>query len=241
MWKELVSQALNKIWDISAYKDDLGRRFGPIVKGTVLEGDASLSLYVFCDLCPLTVCAGVTYREADKRIDLFCDSYIILATSKPAPSFFAQPSSWPHIQEGHTDLLILRPTKRTGLPLTTLHDVFRKFLIYLDSDMDDPTTATLAMRAASSLCATMGDCFESEIERSRTFDLCVKGLFPEWKHGYELKCSMESCTAKVGGVIRYSDTGLALLVLLADFVYAVLRDEWEAGRPEGARREIRQI
>lgn len=34
---------------------------------------------------------------------------------------------------------------------------------------------------------------------------------------------------------------LALLVLLADFVYAVLRDQWEAERPEGVLKEARQI
>ncbi|KAK4545562.1 hypothetical protein LTR36_002912 [Oleoguttula mirabilis] len=34
---------------------------------------------------------------------------------------------------------------------------------------------------------------------------------------------------------------LALLILLTDAVYSVLRDEWEAERPEGKGREVRQI
>ena len=34
---------------------------------------------------------------------------------------------------------------------------------------------------------------------------------------------------------------LALLMSLADTLYAVLRDEWESERPEGKGKEIRQI
>ena len=34
---------------------------------------------------------------------------------------------------------------------------------------------------------------------------------------------------------------LALLVLLTDTVYAVLRDEWESERPEGKGKEVRQV
>lgn len=34
---------------------------------------------------------------------------------------------------------------------------------------------------------------------------------------------------------------LALLILLTDTVYAVLRDEWEADRPEAKGKEVRQI
>ena len=34
---------------------------------------------------------------------------------------------------------------------------------------------------------------------------------------------------------------LALLILLTDMVYAALRDEWEAERPEGKGKEVRQI
>lgn len=34
---------------------------------------------------------------------------------------------------------------------------------------------------------------------------------------------------------------LALLILLTDTVYAALRDEWEAERPEGKGKEVRQI
>ncbi|KAK5171841.1 uncharacterized protein LTR77_003477 [Saxophila tyrrhenica] len=34
---------------------------------------------------------------------------------------------------------------------------------------------------------------------------------------------------------------LALLIILTDTLYAVLRDEWEAERPEGVGKEIKQI
>ena len=34
---------------------------------------------------------------------------------------------------------------------------------------------------------------------------------------------------------------LALLILMTDAVYSVLRDEWETERPEGKGKEVRQI
>ncbi len=34
---------------------------------------------------------------------------------------------------------------------------------------------------------------------------------------------------------------LALVIILTDTLYAVLRDEWEFERPEGVAKEIRQI
>jgi phosphatidylinositol glycan class U len=34
---------------------------------------------------------------------------------------------------------------------------------------------------------------------------------------------------------------LALLIILTDTIYAVLRDEWEADRPEGKGQEVRQM
>lgn len=34
---------------------------------------------------------------------------------------------------------------------------------------------------------------------------------------------------------------LALLILLTDTIYAILRDEWEVERPQGKGKEIRQI
>lgn len=34
---------------------------------------------------------------------------------------------------------------------------------------------------------------------------------------------------------------LALLILLTDAVYAVLRDDWESQRPEGRGKEVRQV
>lgn len=34
---------------------------------------------------------------------------------------------------------------------------------------------------------------------------------------------------------------LALIILLTDTVYSVLRDEWESERPEGKGKEVRQL
>ena len=53
-----------------------------------------------------------------------------------------------------------------------------------------------ASRAACALCATMGDTFEEEVERSAEFNRCVRAVFRAWQREYLLSPTNE-CSARV--------------------------------------------
>ena len=98
-----------------------------------------------------------------------------LQNDLPAPSDFGQSSFWCKFQEA-TPILCLRPPNARGLPLITLHDVFRSFQLEMSRPVP-MTTETVAIQiAASKLCSKMGEAFENEAERGEAFDECVNGL-----------------------------------------------------------------
>ena len=118
----------------------------------------------------------------------------------PAPSDFAKPSVWPKAQEA-TPILCLRPPDARGLPLTTLHHVFRQF--HYESSRPLPTTTeTVAVQiAASNLCLRMGEAFKNEAERGEVFDACVDGILEKG----EAECKFQPYpTSHCGKIDRYS-------------------------------------
>ncbi|OBZ78364.1 hypothetical protein A0H81_02639 [Grifola frondosa] len=81
------------------------------------------------------------------------------------------------MQAGSDAILCLRPVEKRGLPLSTLHDVFRKFRLRLNTPLPEGSAAGPALRAATVLCREMGDPFENELERSEKFDDGMTGEF----------------------------------------------------------------
>ena len=127
----------------------------------------------------------------------------------PAPSDFAQPSVWPEAQEG-APILCLRPSDARGLPLTTLHHVFRCF----QHEMSGPlamTAETVAVQiAASELCSRMGEPFEDEASRGRAFDECVSGVLEKGEADCELKPYLSGHYGKIDRCIREANIPIAL-------------------------------
>jgi len=119
------------------------------------------------------------YNEA---FDTFSESIIQLIHNMPSPSEFAKPGKWGPIQGKDPPILCFRPASATGLPLCTLHDVFRQFQyetsVLLPNDL--ATAEAVAARiAASRLCLEMADDFQKEDERGEAFDSCVADLLGE--------------------------------------------------------------
>ncbi|KAF4571739.1 hypothetical protein EYR40_008263 [Pleurotus pulmonarius] len=125
----------------------------------------------------------------------FCVCYSKHRNPKPNPSDYA--ANWPNAQKLTPYLLCARPTIQRGLPLSTLHDVFREFIIRADSPLPHCSVATHAIRAAHSLCGSMGDAFADKSARSQAFDRCTQELFGHWQSQRHLVPRSEACSAHV--------------------------------------------
>ncbi|TFK49812.1 hypothetical protein OE88DRAFT_387812 [Heliocybe sulcata] len=121
---------------------------------------------------------------------------------KPSPSDYAL--HW--ASQGVPSLLCGRPPDRHGPPLSTLHDVFREFIVRVGSPLPlGCPRAIQAQRAAVSLCRWMGESFVDQTSRSTKFDDCVRGLFPEWRNQRQLKPPDEVCTGYVDRTLESVD------------------------------------
>ncbi|KAG9224424.1 hypothetical protein CCMSSC00406_0009466 [Pleurotus cornucopiae] len=125
----------------------------------------------------------------------FCVCYSKHRNPKPNPSDYA--ANWPNAQKLTPYLLCARPTIQRGLPLSTLHDIFREFIIRADSPLPHCSVATHALRAAHSLCGSMGDAFADESARSQAFDRCTQELFGHWQSQRHLAPRSEACSGHV--------------------------------------------
>ncbi|OBZ78427.1 hypothetical protein A0H81_02391 [Grifola frondosa] len=72
-------------------------------------------------------------KNANDDYATFCDLQGKVMDALPSPSYFARPDVWPVAQAKHGAILCLRPVEKRGLPLSTLHDVFRKFRTRLNA------------------------------------------------------------------------------------------------------------
>jgi len=93
----------------------------------------------------------------------------------PVPSDFGQSSVWYKFQEA-TPILCLHPPNARGLPLITLHDVFRCFQHKMSRSVPMMTKTVAVQIAASKLCSKMGEAFKNEAECGGAFDECVNGV-----------------------------------------------------------------
>ena len=162
-------------------------------------------------------------------MDIFNKQYALFAKlvsqlyDLPSPSKFGKPSGWSPVQKS---ILCLRPGSARGLPLCTLHDVFRKFQcensVLLPNPMITvepmPAEVLAAHIAASRLCHDMGDSFKNERKRSVAFDSCVVGLFEKWNKEHVLQPEKSRCFGKADQVI-----------LEDNVVIAIREGKWKAG------------
>ena len=105
----------------------------------------------------------------NEAISDFSILFNTLTDSLPSPSEFGKPGIWPAAQKGHP-ILCLRPSKAKGLPLSTLHGVFRQFICDTSHCLAESTTtdeAVAARVAAAKLYYLIGDSFENSFESLR--------------------------------------------------------------------------
>ncbi|KAJ8522090.1 hypothetical protein ONZ45_g1304 [Pleurotus djamor] len=95
---------------------------------------------------------------------------------RPRPSSYAR--DWTDPQDAWGDILCLRPTKRQGLPLCTLHDAFRLYSQDRDQPLPNNELAFCARRAAEKLCYHMGNAYDTPEDHSQAFNKSVAPLFP---------------------------------------------------------------
>ncbi|KAF8150245.1 hypothetical protein B0H34DRAFT_679126 [Crassisporium funariophilum] len=98
----------------------------------------------------------------------------------PPPSAMAQKDCWMERQQKYDDLLCMRPTERSGLPIVTLHPAFRNYRQRLRSKTLVPPDS-VALQVAGALCEVMGGYFQHEKARGEKFDQCVEPLLPSWR------------------------------------------------------------
>jgi hypothetical protein len=92
----------------------------------------------------------------------------------PVPSSFTSVSDWPKARDSPNAILCLRPCKRQGLPLITLHDAFRHFVN--QSKQPFPVTEVAALKAAVRLCNEMADPYAS---RGEAFNKALDPFIPK--------------------------------------------------------------
>lgn len=108
----------------------------------------------------------------------------LLFDSLSGPSDFAKETLWADEQiECDYPILCHRPPEAYGLPLCTLHDAFRLFMVDLSTPLPDDLEVSTARVAASKLCGLMGGTWDTETGRSEKFDEFVKELFAEFEKG----------------------------------------------------------
>jgi len=132
-----------------------------------------------------------------------------LQNDLPAPSDFAQPSVWPEAQKG-APILCLRPSDARGLPLTTLHHVFRRFQYEMSRPLAMTAETVAVQIAASELCSRMGEAFEDERSRGKAFDECVSGVLEKGETDYELKPYPSGHYGKIDRCIQEAHVPIAL-------------------------------
>jgi len=147
--------------------------------------------------------------EFNERFEQFIMLVRQLQNDLPPPSDFAQPSVWPEAQEG-APILCLRPSDARGLPLTTLHHVFRRFQFEISRSLAMMTETVAVQIAASVLCSRMGEAFEDERSRGKAFDECVSGVLEKGEADCELKPYPSGHYGKIDRCIQEANIPIAL-------------------------------
>lgn len=101
---------------------------------------------------------------------------------------------------------------RTGIPITTLHNVFRDYSRRLSEPLGDNSRE--ALRAATFLCAEMCESFDGEEQRSIQFNKCTENLFSGWKRHTTVNPANESTYAQIDYTLQHHRQKISLYPLL---------------------------
>ncbi|KAG8942215.1 hypothetical protein FRC03_003504, partial [Tulasnella sp. 419] len=125
----------------------------------------------------------------------------------PPPSSYAKNSVWCIWQEKADAIQCLRPPHREGLPLCILDEVFRQFRLQVAEEFPATNEAAAAIESAHKLCCEMGNSFENEKARQKSFDQCIDSLFgtKDWRQQYTIDSKNEKCTAIVDRCLFVND------------------------------------
>ncbi|KAG9029951.1 hypothetical protein FRB95_004704 [Tulasnella sp. JGI-2019a] len=136
----------------------------------------------------------VTIRMANSRLSdvlkLFTSIFEARLTPPP-PSEYARASVWKEWQTKEQAILCLRPPRQLGLPLSVLHDVFRKFQLQVDDPLSQTNKGASFLEAAYSLCNAMGFNFRDVNQRSQAFEQSVQPILKYWSPEYPVSASAE--------------------------------------------------
>jgi hypothetical protein len=155
-------------------------------------------------------------RYANTVLQQYADLWTAITAAGVSPSEFAKPSEWPKCQ-ADSPILCLRPPAAIGLPLYTLYDGFRNFMLNISSTNFETTRN--ARLAAAVLCERMGESFISEADRSGAITKALKPLFPDWTHQQKLEPYAGQTFGLIDRVILLND----------DFMSILGEDKWECG------------
>ena len=161
--------------------------------------------------------ASEIYNIAKKYAELA----VAIGEVRLSPSQFG--IAWALEQEKHSDILCMRPTERTGLSLSTLHEAFYQFQQLVNTTFQEsperPETIAVA-QAADSLTRAMGNPFETETKRTKDFNTCLGPLFASncWTMQVSVDPSSEQCNGVIDAAFRfhYSDPSAVAIVLRED-------------------------
>ncbi|KAF8530394.1 hypothetical protein BU17DRAFT_79150 [Hysterangium stoloniferum] len=141
------------------------------------------------------------FQVYNERYESFSQLQKLKLSCLPTPSDFAQ--KWGQCQSNlDARLLCLRPPDARGLPLCTLHDIFRRYLLAAQMPLPEASESAIkAMEAAAQLCASMGRSFSTkdydsnavpqlrdlpENARTLAFDNCIRSILDKFIRGYAL-------------------------------------------------------
>jgi len=143
-----------------------------------------------------------------KQLYFLAKSKMAIASMRSPPSEFAL--SW---AEEHLDILCMRPTERTGIPLETLHETFYRFRCQAKKPFEESAQTISSARTARCLVRTMGDAFDDEESQTQLFDDCIETLFP-WKMGVSVSPKSERCQGRIDA--SFTLHGFAVAAILRE-------------------------
>ncbi|KAJ8503372.1 hypothetical protein ONZ45_g10917 [Pleurotus djamor] len=184
--------------------------------GLVIGPMLSMAALVVSKPSLIALFAAQLIQEANVAYTKFCEAYN--KSSKPlmSPSEYCKHINWANQQRRNRRLLCGRPAHQRGIPLSTLHDVFRRFIIEVDMPLPSDDVANQALRTAFTLCTTMGDPYTAESARSDQFDECVSDLFSEWANQQRISPDSEVYSGIVDRTLRFGFGSTSISLILRE-------------------------
>jgi len=167
---------------------------------------------------------GFQFQSFNKQFESFSSLQKAKLFALPAPSEFTK--NWSQHESAFRDrLLCHRPPDSRGLPLCTLHDTFRRYLITVRKPLSGTSPfAIAALESATQLCVLMGQSFSTKsdgtvTEQSRgykentrvlKFDDCVRGTLGGFDKSVVLRTNHDLSSDIIDGAL--SERGVPILL-----------------------------